>query len=273
MLALPRELLRSRELLFDLVRKDVRVRYRYAALGFVWAVLEPLALMAVLAFVFSFVLGGRTALLTGGEGGPPYDVFLLSGLLFWQFTAVSLGNAAQSILENRNLVQKVAFTREVLPIASMGYPLLNLGIGIVILFALHLGTGGLLGPSLAALPLVFAIQLALTVGVGLFVAWANALYRDIGYMLSVAILLGFYASPVLYPASLVASSGAVPEWAVRCYHLNPMAGLLSAYRTILFDGAWPEASLLAWPAGAAVFMLALGIFTFRRAAPTLSDHL
>lgn len=270
--ALPGDLFRSRELLLDLVRKDVRVRYRYAALGIVWAVLEPLALMAVLAFVFSFVLGER-GLLPAGADAPPYAVFLLSGLLFWQFTAVSLNNAAQSILDNRSLVQKVAFTREILPIAAMGYPLINLGIGFAILLVLHLATGGGLGVSLLALPLVFAVQCGLTLGVGLIAAWANALYRDVGYMLSVALMLGFYASPVLYPVSLVASSGALPPWAVSCYQLNPMAGIIESYRVILFEGAYPTAEMLGWPACLAFTTLVAGAVTFRHAAPTLSDHL
>ena len=269
---LPRELYRSRGLLWDLIRKDVRVRYRYAALGFLWAILEPLALMAVLAFIFSFVLGDRAEFVSG-EGAPPYAVFLLTGLLFWQFTAVSMTNAANAILDNRSLVGKVAFTREILPLASLGYPLINLGIGLVILLALHLLLGRTLHVALLGVPAVFLIQLAMTLGIGLFVAWSNAIYRDIGYMLSVVVLLGFYASPILYPASLLAQTDSLPTWAVQLYWLNPMAGLIESYRVMLFNGQWPDTTLLMCPLLWAIGAMVVGVFSFRRAAPTLSDHL
>jgi ABC-2 type transport system permease protein len=92
-------------------------------------------------------------------------------------------------------------------------------------------------------------------------------------MLSVALMLGFYASPVLYPVSLVASSGALPPWAVSCYQLNPMAGIIESYRVVLFEGAYPTADMLGWPACLAFTTLVAGAVTFRHAAPTLSDHL
>ena len=265
-----RELAHARGLLLQLVLKDIRVRYRYTAVGALWAVLEPLALMAVLAFVFSFVLADRADFARGSERAP-YAVFLLTGLLFWQFTAASLTNAAACLLDNRNLIKKVRFPREVLPLAALGYPLINLGIGLVILLVLHVSLGGALSPMLALLPLVFAVQVLLTAGLALLLSCGNVHYRDVGYILAVALLLGFYATPILYPSSLV-DAAALPAWAINLYHLNPMAGLIEVYRSVLLDGTLNPIQL-AWPAACAVLLFLAGTLLFRRLSPTLSDHL
>lgn len=265
-----RDLIRSRELLLNLVLKDIRVRYRYTAVGVLWAVLEPLALMLVLALVFSYVLGDRAAFAQGTRG-EPYAVFLLTGLVFWQFTTNALTHAANAILDNRNLVQKVRFPREVLPLASLGYPLVNLSIGVVILLGIHALTGGSFHASQFFLPLLFMVQLLFTAGLALLLSCGNVHFRDVGYILAVAIMLGFYASPILYPASLVDASN-LPEWARLLYHVNPMAGLIEGYRSLLFGHALSPLSL-AWPVTCALGSFATGVFVFRRLAPTLSDHL
>jgi len=268
----PRDLLQARELLFDLVWKDLRVRYRYAAMGFLWAILEPLALMVVLTFVFSFVLKAKLSFVDDATA-PPFAVFLLCGLIFWQFFAASVAAATQSLLDNQNLVQKVHFPREVVPLAAAGYPLFNLFIGFLILLGVHVLYGGSLHPALLWIPLVFVLQFALTIGLALLLSCGNVLYRDVGYMVNVAILFGFYATPVFYPLRLVTEAEAIPGWLQQLYLANPMAGLLTAYRQVLFEARFPDAGLLFWPAVLAAAALILGVVAFRRAAPTISDHL
>lgn len=269
------DLIRGRQLLFDLVWKDVRVRYRYAAMGFLWAVLEPLALMLVLTFVFSFVfrIGVSRTGVEAAAGAPPYAVILLCGLIFWQFMANALGSAAQSLTDNRNLVNKVFFPREIVPLAAIGYPLVNLCIGFVLLLIVHLILGGALSVALLWFPVVFAIQLVLTVGLALLFSCGNVCYRDIGYMVSVGIVFGFYASPVFYELDLVTENEKIQGWIAFLYQCNPMAGLLTAYRQILFEHRFPDIGLLVWPAILAVSSLLVGAVVFRRKAPTLSDHL
>lgn len=264
-----REIAQSRQLLRQLVLKDLRVRYRYTAAGVVWAVLEPLALMVVLTFVFSYVLAGRIT--WGLPAEVPYAIFLLSGLVFWQFTAASLNASANSLLDNRNLVKKVRFTREVLPLAALGYPFINLLIGVAILLLMHVGLGGRLHAALLWLPVIFSIQLLFTGGLALLLSCGNVHYRDIGYILAVGLLLGFYATPIIYPATLVMAAP-VPAWLHALYFANPMAGLVESYHgAVLGLGVRPE--LLLWPAVAALFTTTLGIWVFRRLSPTLSDHL
>ena len=144
------DLVRARQLLFDLVWKDLRVRYRYAAMGFLWAVIEPLAFTLILTFVFAFVLADRAALV-GPDAGPPYAVMLLCGLIFWQHFTVSLSTATTSVVINKNLLKKVRFTREVVPIAACCMPLVQLGLGFLMLIIAHLIFGGRIGPSLLLL--------------------------------------------------------------------------------------------------------------------------
>jgi len=265
----PRDLLRARELLLDLVWKDLRVRYRYALMGFLWAVLEPLALTLVLTFVFTYVFGDKVEVFR--SGGAPPAVVILSGLVFWQFFANALNSAAVSLVNSQNLVQKVRFTREVVPLAALGYPLVNGAIGVVLLLVVQACFGVWPGwHALWAAPL-FLVQFTLTAGLALLLSAANVRFRDVSYIVGVATVFGFYASPVFYRLPMVLESG-LPGWARAVYLANPMAELLAAYRQALLENRAPDAWLWAWPVAAALLALAAGVVVFRRGAPTFSDH-
>lgn len=270
------DLIRSRELLRDLVWKDLRARYRYALMGFLWAVIEPLALMLVLTFVFSvlFRLTGRDT--TGETARPDFAVLLLCGLIFWQYLAAALTSATQSLVDNQNLVKKVHFAREVVPLAAVCFPLVNLVIGFIVLLCVHLIRGGALGLPLLWFPFVFGIQMTLIVGLAFLFSCGHVLFRDIGNMVNMGITFGFYATPIFYPLEMVrraAEQGSIPSWLATLYLVNPMAGLVTAYRQILFELRFPDVSLLVWPACAALLFLGAGAWVFRRSGPTLSDHL
>ena len=265
----PRDIIRSRELLADLVWKDLRVRYRYALMGFLWAVLEPLALTLVLTFVFTYVFGGKVDVFRADEVPPA--VVILSGLVFWQFFAAALTSATQSLVSSQNLVQKVRFTREVVPLAAVGYPLVNCGIGFLLLLAIQVGYFRVM-PGWHALwvaPL-FLVQLALTAGLALLLSAANVRFRDVSYIVGVVTVFGFYASPVFYRLSWVLESD-FPSWARGVYLANPMAELLAAYRQALLENQPPDPWLWGWPVIAAALALMAGLVVFRRSAPTFSD--
>jgi homopolymeric O-antigen transport system permease protein len=271
------DLIRSRQLLLDLVWKDLRARYRNAMMGFFWAVLQPLLMMLILTFVFSFVFRVR-ADAAGFQLSHHYAVLVLCGIVAWQFFATALTIATQSLVENQNLVQKVYFPREVIPIAAVLNCLVNFFIGMVTVLIVHAivgcdhASGG--GVGLLLVPVVFAIHLPLTIGLALLLSCLHVYWRDVGYFTEVALMFGFYASPVLYPLSSI-SGGALggPDWLAPVYQLNPMAGLIAAYRETLLSGRVPDLSLLAWPALCAVVFLILGFVVFRRNAPTLADEL
>ncbi|HOC68987.1 MAG: Teichoic acid translocation permease protein TagG [Candidatus Hydrogenedentes bacterium ADurb.Bin101] len=265
------DLVRARQLLFDLVWKDLRVRYRYAALGFLWTIIEPLAFTLILTFVFAFVLADRAAAVRS-DAGPPYAVMLLCGLIFWQHFTVSLSTATTSLVVNKNLLKKVRFTREVIPIAACCMPLVQLGVGFVLLLVAHLLLGGGIGMSLVYLPMLFCIQFALTVGLALFLACGHVHFRDVGNLVNVLLLFGFYATPIFYPLELVSDTG-LPAWLYTAYRANPMAGLVTAYRQALFEQRFPDIILIAWPLCCAVAALLFGAWVFRRYAATMADYL
>lgn len=265
------ELIQARELLVDMVWKDLRVMYRYAVLGFLWAVIEPIAFAAILTFVFSFVFAQR-----GAPGpiadGAPFALMLLCGLVFWQHFSTSVTAATTSMVTNRNLVKKVRFTREIIPLASCCMPLVQLAIGFLILLVVHHLFGERVNATLLFVPLVFATQFLLTAGVALFLACMHVFFRDIGNLISVLITFAFYASPVFYPVEMVRNAP-LPPWVVHVYMANPMVGLLSSYRQILFEQRFPDAALLLWPMVCALLAFSIGLFTFRKYAPIMADYL
>jgi ABC-type polysaccharide/polyol phosphate export permease len=267
----PLEILRARGLLLDLVRKDLRIRYRYAILGFLWAFLEPLALMLVLTLVFQILLPGRLGM--GGDSARHFALEILCGLLFWQFTAESLRGATSAIVEHPNLVQKVRFPREVLPLAAIGYPLFNLGVGLLILLMLQVLLLGKL-PNIGQLWIlpVLAVHAILLAGAGLLLSAAHTRFRDIGYIVGVSLLFGFYASPIFYDLRMVTASDALPQWAQWVYLLNPMAEIITFARGVLLRGEL-DVALLGWPVLLAALLVPAGIVWFRRQSPLFSDYL
>jgi ABC-type polysaccharide/polyol phosphate export permease len=268
------ELFRARELLLDLVWKDVRVRYRYAMMGFLWAVLEPLALMTVLVFVFSVVFRDRVPV------SDTYTEFrfasvLLCGLVPWQFFANAITSGTRSLVDNSNLVTKVHFPREVIPLAAVGTAFVNFFIGFIVLIAVLLlleGRVGLVGLFWCG-PLIM-IQTMLTMGLTLLLSAIHVRFRDVGYIVGVAVVFGFYATPVFYTLDLVQQRLVNGQtWVYRLYMLNPMAGLVESYRHALLLNRFPAWEYLLWPLVASILCIGLGMLLFRRLSPTISDHL
>ena len=260
------DLIRARETLRDLIVKDFKARYRYTAMGFVWAILQPLALMLILTFIFTKVFSVR-----GELAANDYASTVLCGLIFWQYFAASVNLATHALVNNVDLIKKVYFTREILPIAAIVYPLTNLAIGMLVLLGVHLFRGGDFSLQLLWFLPVFGIQWVLVLGLALLLACGNVYYRDIAYVVEVALVFGFYASPIFYELNQVLDSdlGGVLR---ALYLLNPLAELLTAYRQILFEHRLPDFWLLAWPAMVAACLAALGAVAFRRSAPTVSDY-
>lgn len=272
------DILRHRGLLRDLISKDLRARYRNAMAGFLWAVLQPLLFTLILAFVFTVVFQ------VGGRGGIRQSALeILSKLIFWQFFATALAAAANALIDNRDLVKKVQFPRELIPLAAIANALVNLAIGFGVLLVVQTVMTGPPPPiAFLVLPFILLIELALVCGLGLLVAAANVHFRDTAYLLEILLTFGFYASPVLYPMAWVGPRFAeIPAirdaglgaWLETIYALNPMAGLLTACSDLILDGRLPALALIASPilwAGAA---LLIGGCVFRRLSPLFADHL
>jgi len=272
------DLIRYRRLLLDVVSKELRARYRNAMMGFLWAVLQPVLMMLILTFVFGFLLQGIVAS-KGIATERSYAVFLLCGLVPWQFMASALSRGAGSLPENQDLIKKVHFPREIIPLAAVINCVINVLIGFVTLFVvLALLEGiGMIGRGVLYVPIIFAVEFALAAGLALLFSALNVYYQDIAYLIEVALAFGFYATPILYPlpksmAVLPVSPG-LQHWLYELYLLNPMANLIVAFRQAILDNVFPDPILLLRPAIIAAGALLLGAITFRRAAPTFADYL
>lgn len=266
------DLLAYRGLLRDVVWRELRARYRNAMMGFLWAVVQPVMMMAILLFVFGYLLGDIMQA-RGLRSEKPSAVFLLCGLVPWQFLCVALAGGANSLIESQELIKKVYFPREVIPLAAVINCLVNLVVGFATLFVFLVirdGTSAL-GVGVFYVPVIFGIQFTLVVGLAFLLSALNVYYRDVGYMVDVLLTFGFYATPIFYPVQMISTRlhGAL----IDIYMLNPMACLVTAYRQALLDNSFPETMLLVRPAVAAVIFLVIGAAVFRRNAPTFADYL
>jgi lipopolysaccharide transport system permease protein len=247
-----------RDLLWLWTGREVRVRYKQSALGAAWAVIQPLALTLVFTLVFSRLIQVDT-------GGVPYPVFAYSALVPWTFFATSLAFAIPSLVNNLNLVGKIYFPREILPLANIGAALLDFGIaGLVFVGMMLIYQIPLTLNVLWVIPLVL-IQLVLTAGVTLFGAAVIVFFRDVRFIIPLLTQIWMYASPVIYPSTLIPA-----QWQTL-YFLNPMAGIIAGYRSALVLGETPNLPALLLATVVSVVLLLIGYTTFKRSEPLFAD--
>jgi lipopolysaccharide transport system permease protein len=252
-----RELWEYHEVLYFLIWRTIKVRYKQTALGATWAVLQPLLTMLVFSVVF-----GR--LVRVPSEGVPYPVFVFAALVPWTYFANALGNASNSLVEHERLLTKVYFPRVLLPAAAVLAGLLDLAIALAVLLVMMVAYG--LTPA-ALWPLPFFVLLAtLTAfGVGLWLAAWNIQYRDVRQLVPFLTQVWLYASPIVYASSLV------PERWRRLYDLNPMAGVVNGFRWALLGGIQAPGPALWVSALLVALVLAGGLYHFRRAERIFAD--
>ncbi len=224
-----KELLHARELLFTWTMRDFKVRYSQSALGAAWAIIQPLSLMVIFSAIFSVFLKVPT-------GGVPYPVFSYAALLPWTLFSNSLSFAIPSLVNNMNLVSKIYFPREILPLSAILVGLVDFLVASSLFIPMLLFYRIAVGPALLLLPLVLLIQLVLTFAISLIASAINVFFRDIRFLIPLALQVWMYLSPVIYPADQV------PAWLRPFYFLNPMAALIDAYRRITLFNQMPD-----WP--------------------------
>jgi lipopolysaccharide transport system permease protein len=253
-----KELWDYRELLYFLVWRDIKVRYKQTALGAAWAILQPVMTMVVFTVFF-----GRLAKVP--SDGVPYPVFAYTALLPWQLFAYALTESANSLVGNQNLIKKVYFPRLVVPLASVLAGLVDFGISFVVLLALMFYYGIVPTAAIAVLPLFLLLAIAAALSVGLWLSALNVQFRDVRYTIPFLTQLWLFATPVAYPSSLV------PEKWRAWYGLNPMAGVVDGFRwALLGKSAGPGAVL--WVSVLMVVVLLLGgLAYFRRMESTFAD--
>ena len=249
---------RMRDLVWAWTIRTLRGRYQQSALGWLWAIVQPVASVAVFAVVFTRIVPVDT-------GGVPYILFSYIAIAPWTLLTTSIMDMAMSLVQNMNLVGKIYFPREALPIAAFLARLADFGISFILLIFLLILYGlptSLLG--LLYLPLILLIQIALILGVGIGAAALNIFYRDVDPLLKLVTQIWFYASPILYPVSLV------PEKWRWLYFLNPMSGIIAAFRDILIYNR-PPGSYLIPSAIVSIILLMLGYWFFKRVEFQFAD--
>jgi ABC-2 type transport system permease protein len=212
-------------MLGNLARKELRVRYNSSVLGVLWSMLNPILYLAVFSVVFTVFLPGRVE---------DYPIYLLSGLLPWTLFATSLQGATVSVVGNGELVAKVAFPREVLPLAAIRAQTVNFLFQFVVLLAFMLIIGyPFLGPGLLLVPAALAVLLLFVAALGFATAALNVRYRDTGHLVELVLLAWFWSTPIVYPAELVARQ--LGPW-FRLYLINPIANVALAFQRGLYGG-------------------------------------
>ncbi len=268
----------SRELLANLTARELRGKYKRSTLGWAWSLLNPLVLAGMFTVVFSLIF--RAPAPVGHPSGlKVFPLFLLIGLLPWNFVSNGINGAIDSLTSNANLVKKVYFPREVLVGASVLSWLVSLGIEVGVLVLALLVAGNMVLPWLPVLVVLLVLQTVFVVGVGLALSVLNVYFRDVQHFVALFLQLWFYATPIVYPLSFVqsfverhhAQLHGVPVLAL--YHLNPMVGFVESYRRVLYDLRWPAFGDLAYITVASVGMLLVGALLFRRFEPRLAEEL
>ena len=268
------DLYRRRELVWILVQRNLKIRYKHSALGFLWSLLTPL-LMILMYAVFASILKFNT-------GSPDYLPFLVVGIVVWQFTAGCLNDSLSSIAGSANLVKKVAFPRVILPVSTVLANAVNFVLTFVVLLAYLLATGVADFGAAQWLLAGFAMQLALGTGVACLCATSNVFFRDTQHIVGIGALAGFFLSPVFYGIDLQlrgAEIRAAPARGVA--FLNPMSGILAAYRAGLVGlpltpgtaSARPEPAWLLLSAAVCLAVLAAGAAAVRAGERHFGDVL
>jgi ABC-type polysaccharide/polyol phosphate export permease len=256
-------LLRYRALISALVVRELKARYRGSVLGFLWSFVNPLLLLLIYTFVFTRVMPGAR-----GEGLEPYALFLFCGLLPWTWFSAALLDSSNVLIAGGNLIRKVMFPAEVLPIVTVFAGLVHFGLGLVVLagFFVYYGHAPLV-TNLPWLPVIVLIQLLLTLGLALLIAALTVHFRDLRDLLANLVTLWFFGTPIIYT---LAQAPASARWVLS---LNPFTHLAVSYQDVLFRAepftGWRR--LLAVGA-ASLVMFVIGYFVFDRLRDTLAEE-
>ncbi len=252
-----RELWQYRELLWVLTERDIKVRYKQTALGFAWAIIQPVMLMVVFSIFF-----GHLAKMPAD--GLPYPIFVYAGLLPWTFFANAITSSAGSLVGSANLVSKVYFPRLVVPLSAAGSGLVDFAIAVVILLAMMLWYGVGWSVNLLLAPLLVAGTVFIALGVGIGLSALTVAYRDFRYVIPFLVQLWMFATPVVYPARLV------PEGWRWLLFLNPMAGFIEGFRSAFLGRPFDWLAIMLSLA-VAVLVFAAGIAYFEKVERRFAD--
>lgn len=252
------ELWDYRELLYFLVWRDVKVRYKQTVLGIAWAIIQPVVTMIVFSLFF-----GRLAKIP--SDGVPYPIFNLAGLVPWSLFSNGLGHISNSLVESSNLIKKVYFPRLAVPLGALLSGLVDFVLAFVVLLGMMAYYGLYPTINIVFFPLLIVLALITCLGAGLWLSALNVQYRDVRYIVPFMIQIWLFATPVVYPSSLL------PEPWRTLYGINPMVGVIEGTRWALLGTATAPGPMIAVSSVAALTLLVSGAFYFRRMEKIFAD--
>jgi lipopolysaccharide transport system permease protein len=246
------------------VSRDIRGRYINSALGLWWAVIQPLALLALYTFVFSLVMRGR---LGQGEGTTEFALYCFCGLLPWLAVSDALTRSSSVLLEQTPLIKKVVFPSEILPVHLVLSAIVVEIVGLAVFLPIVVLGGRVPGAAMLTLPVVIALQFLFTTGAAWLLATLAVYLRDVRQVVGLGLTLWMFLTPIVYPASMV------PERFQWLLDVNPMTTIVEAYRAALLENRWPEGAPLGVFAAVALIVFVSGYWVFTRSKPTFADLL
>lgn len=246
------------------VKREFQARYRNSILGIAWTLLNPLAMIIVYTVIFSQVMKSR---LPGVDDGLSYSVFLCAGILTWGLFSEIVSRSLSMFLENANLIKKINFPRICLPVIVSSNGLVNFSIIMGLFLGFLAVSGRFPGMAVLSLPILIALQIAFSAGLGILLGVLNVFFRDVGQLAGIVLQFWFWFTPIVYPLSVL------PEHARQWVELNPLTPLIQAYQQLFLKGAWPD-----WPSLTPLLILSLilcilGLAIFRRRAGEMVDEL
>lgn len=253
-----RRLVYLRDLLRELVVRDIKVKYKRSLLGMAWSLLSPLLQLGVFYFLFQVVLSLHV---------PRYSAYMLSGLLVWNWFQTSIMQAATTITSNRDLIRLHGFPSAVLPVVAVTTNMIHFLIAIPVLAAFLFLGGSSPGASLLTVPMVIAVQYLFTLGLAYLIATVNTMFRDTQHLLDLLLRMYMFLNPIFYTIDHV------PTKYQDVYRLNPMVPLLEAYRAVLMKGVQPDWMGLTSVALLGGILLVIGQLTFRHFSARFVDEL
>jgi len=269
----------ARELTLNLTLRELKGKYKRSLLGWTWSLLNPLATIAIFAIVFKYFLKIQPP--PGDPSGlKNFALFLVAALLPWNYLNNGLMGSMGALVGNANLVKKVYFPREALVVSNIASWVYSLLIEFAVATAIYLLFGNMVLPWLPVVVILIAIQSILVLGLGLLLSVLNVYFRDVQHLITILLLVWFYATPVVYPISyVVQADNSRPELfghvipVLFLYKLNPMVRLVEAYRNALYDLKFPSVFDVTYVLVCGLIALAVGLWAFRRLHGRLAEEL
>ena len=252
-----KELIDYRDLFYILAYRDLKVRYAQTFLGFAWAILQPVATLVILFFVFGKALKVET-------GDIPYPVFALAGLCMWTYFSFVLNQSGQSVIGAQEMIKKIYFPRLVIPLSKAVVGFVDFGIALLFLIVMMIVYGITPSGNIFFAPIFILLNVLAALSVGIWLSALTIRYRDFQHVIPFVVQFGLYATPVAYPATFI------PEKYQFIYSLNPMAGVISGFRWCLFGGQFPGQEIYL-AAGIIVILFISSLYYFKSVEDVMAD--